>query len=343
MEGMMMEFGRLGRLLLIGAAVVIVVAGMRAFAEPLSAFLLAALIAVLCAPLRNSLMRRGWSQGASLALVLALVIGIGVALVVFVGVSANQLIRALPRYEAQVQVLEGQITTQIEALGLREQATEAIETFDPTSLFPLASGVLGAVGNSLGNVLLVFLILVYMLVDAPNIPRRLRAALPEDSRWLDKAALFFGSVQRYMILRTVFGAVIAFVQTVVMLIIGVDFAVQWGVLSVITNYIPNIGFVLGVIPPVAVTLLEKGLLMAGVLLVLYSVINNVIESLIAPRFMAEDLGISSLSIFLSLIFWTWVLGPAGALLAVPMSLAVKIMLLDGEAELKGVVAVVSEK
>jgi predicted PurR-regulated permease PerM len=89
--------------------------------------------------------------------------------------------------------------------------------------------------------------------------------------------------------------------------------------------------------------LEKGLLMAGVLLVLYSVINNVIESLIAPRFMAEDLGISSLSIFLSLIFWTWVLGAAGALLAVPMSLAVKILLLDGEAELKGVVAVVSEK
>ncbi len=336
-------FSRPARLLMVTASVIVVVAGMRAFAEPLSAFFLAALIAMLCAPLRNGLMRRGMSQGTSLAVILLLILGIGAALVVFVGVSANQLIRALPRYEAQVQSLEEGVTTQIESLGLSEQATEAIETFDPTSLFPFVSGILGAVGNSLGNVLLVFLILVYMLLDAPNIPARLRAVLPEDSRWLDKAALFIGSVQRYMILRTVFGVIIAVVQTVVMLIIGVDFAVQWGVLSVITNYIPNIGFVLGVIPPVVVTLLEKGPLMAVVLLVLYSVINNVIESFIAPRFMAEDLGITSLFIFLSLIFWTWVLGASGALLAVPLTLLVKIMLLDGEDDAKGLVALVSEK
>jgi len=192
-------------------------------------------------------------------------------------------------------------------------------------------------------VLLIFLILVYMLIDGPNIPARLRAVLPPDSRWLEKAELFIGSVQRYMILRTVFGVIIAILQTILMLIIGVDFAVQWGVLSVITNYIPNIGFVLGVIPPVAVTLLEKGLLMAVVLLVLYSVINNVIESFVAPRFMADDLGINSLFIFLSLIFWTWVLGAAGALLAVPLTLLVKIMLLDGEEETKALVAVISEK
>jgi predicted PurR-regulated permease PerM len=182
-----------------------------------------------------------------------------------------------------------------------------------------------------------------MLVDAPNIPGRLRAVLEPQSRWLERAGLFISSVQRYMILRTVFGVIIATVQTVVMLIIGVDFAVQWGVLSVITNYIPNIGFVLGVIPPVVVTLLEKGPLMAVVLLVLYSVINNVIESFIAPRFMAEDLGISGLAIFVSLIFWTWVMGPAGALLAVPLTLGVKILLLDGDEGAKGIVAVMSEK
>jgi predicted PurR-regulated permease PerM len=336
-------FSRPARLLLIVAALVVVVAGMRAFAEPLSAFLLAALIAMLCAPLRTWLMKRGVSSGLSLALILLLIVGIGAGLVVFVGVSVNQIIRALPRYEAQVQGLEAQITTQIEAFGLEAQATEAIETFDPTSLFPVVSSILSAVGNSLGSVLLVFLILIYMLIDGPNIPRRLRAVLPPDSRWLEKAEVFIGSVQRYMILRTVFGGIIAIVQTVLMLIIGVDFAAQWGVLSFITNYIPNIGFVLGVIPPVAVTLLEKGPLMAVVLLVLYSVINNVFESFVAPRFMAEDLGITSLFIFLSLIFWTWVLGAAGALLAVPLTLLVKIMLLDGEEETKALVAVISER
>ncbi|MDX2138494.1 MAG: AI-2E family transporter [Chloroflexota bacterium] len=336
-------FSRLARLLLLTAAIVVVVAGLRAFAEPLSAFFLAALIAMVVAPLRNYLMQRGMSQGASLAVVLVLILAVGALLVLFVGVSTNQLIRKLPDYEQQVQSLEAGITTQIERFGLSEQTTEALEAFDLQSLFPIASSILSAVGNSLGNLLLVFLILVYMLLDAPNLPRRLRAVLPPGSRWLEKAGLFINSVQRYMILRTVFGAVIAIIQTIVMLIIGVDFAVQWGVLSLITNYIPNIGFVLGVIPPVAVTLLEKGPLLAVVLLVVYSVVNNIIESFVAPRFMADDLGITSLFIFLSLIFWTWVLGAAGALLAVPLTLLVKIMLLDGEEGTEGVVAVISEK
>jgi predicted PurR-regulated permease PerM len=331
------------RLLFIGTAIVVVVAGMRAFAEPLSAFLLAALIAILCAPLRRWLVGRGVSQGLSLALILLLIISIGVALAAFIAISTNQLIRALPRYQAQVQSLEVEITNQIEALGLQQQTADAIESFDLSSLFPVVSSILGAVSNSLGNLLLVFLILIYMLLDAPNIPGRLRAALPEDSRWLDKATLFLISVQRYMILRTIFGAIIAIIQTILMLIIGVDFALQWGVLSFVTNYIPNIGFVLGVIPPVVVTLLEKGPLMAVILLVLYSAINNGIESFIAPRFMAEDLGITSLSIFLSLIFWTWVLGPSGALLAVPLTLLVKIMLLDGEEETKALNALISER
>jgi predicted PurR-regulated permease PerM len=193
-----------------------------------------------------------------------------------------------------------------------------------------------------GNVLLVFLMLFYMLVDAPNIPGRLRAVLPPDSQWLAKADRFIDSVQRYMLLRTVFGVVIAAIQTVAMLLMGVDFAVAWGVLAVITNYIPNVGFVLGLIPPVAVTLLEKGPVMALVLVVVYSVINNVIENFVAPRFMGEELGISTLFIFLSLIFWTWVLGASGALLAVPLTLAVKILLLDGDEGARGVAALMSD-
>lgn len=336
------NLSRTPRILLILAAIVIVVAGLRAFAEPLSAFLLAALIAILCAPLQRWLRGRGLSQGASLAIVLAVILLVGVLLVVFTTVSANQLIRRLPEYEAQIDQLQATTEAELERLGLFEQAVTALETFDLQSLIPLASSILRAILDSFGNVLLIFLFLVYMLLDAPNIPTRLRAVLGEDSPWLIKANEFVYSVQRYMILKTVFGVIIAAIQTVMMILIGVDFALQWGVLAVIANYIPNIGFVIGLVPPVAVTLLEKGVLTAVFLVVAYSVINNVIENFVAPRFMSEELGISSLFIFISLIFWTWVLGASGALLAVPLTLFVKIMLLDGEEGARGLLALVSE-
>lgn len=338
-----LDNSRITRLLLVTACLVVVIAGLRAFAEPLSAFFLAALIAICVAPLRAYLLKRGLPRGLALALVLVIVIAVGAALVTFIGVSANQLIRKLPDYEQQIQGLQANVLGQIERFGLSEEATLAIETFDVRSLIPLATNILSAIGDSLGNVLLIFLFLFYMLMDAPNIPGRLRAVLPADSRWLEKATEFIFSVQRYMILRTVFGVIIAILQTVVMLVMGVDFAVQWGVLAVITNYIPNVGFILGLIPPLAVTLLEHGPVAAVALLVIYSVINTIFENFVAPRFMAEDLGITSLFIFLSLIFWTWVLGASGALLAVPLTLLVQIMLLKGEEGIKPLNALISEK
>jgi predicted PurR-regulated permease PerM len=304
---------------------------------------LAALIAMLCAPLRTYLMtKRRLSPSISLTVVVALIIGIVILLVSFIITSTNQLIRRLPTYQEQVLRLEATVTSELTRLGLFEQTVEAIESFDVQSLFPVVGGTLRAIGDSLGNVLLIVLILLYMLIDAPNLPSRLKHVLDPQSPWLDKSAAFVTAVQRYMILRTVFGVIIAVIQTVLMLIMGVDFALQWGVLSVITNYIPNIGFVLGLIPPVAVTLLEQGPVPALVLLVLYSVINNIVENFVAPRFMAEDLGISSLFIFISLIFWTWVLGAAGALLAVPLTLLVKIMLLEGEEGAKTLLALIRE-
>ncbi len=338
----MPDYSRTTRLLLICASIVIVVAGMRAIADTLNALFMAALIAILCTPIQSRLRARGWSQGLSLAVVLALIVGIGIVLVAFIGISTNQVIRKLPDYQQRIQQLETSTWNELDKLGLSEQTVTALESVNLQSLIPFASTVLRAVLDSLGNILLVFLILFYMLMDAPNIPKRLRAVLGEDSHWLVKARLFTLSVQRYMILKTVFGVGIAAIQTVVMLLMGVDFAIQWGVLAVITNYIPNVGFILGLIPPVVVTVLEKGPVMALILIVVYSLINNVIENFVSPKFVGEELGISALFIFLSLIFWTWVLGAAGAILAVPLTLLVKIMLLDADEAARGLVALISE-
>lgn len=336
------SFPQTARLLVISACVVLVVAGMRAISDMLSAFFMAVLVAILCIPIQSRLRARGVSPGLSLVLVWVLIIGIGALLIAFIGISSNQVIRKLPDYEVRLQQLETSTWTELDRLGLSEQTITAIESFDLQSLIPFVSSVLRAILDSLGNILLVALILLYLLMDAPYLPKRLRLALGEDSQWLTRAKLFINGVQRYMLLRTVFGILIAAIQTAVMLLMGVDFAVQWGVLAVITNYIPNVGFIIGLIPPVAVTLLEKGPAMAIFLIVIYSVVNNVIENFVAPKFVGEELGISALFIFLSLIFWTWVLGAAGALLAVPLTLLIKIMVLDANPGVRVLAALISE-
>ncbi len=330
------------RLLLITASIVIVVAGMRAFSDTLNAVFMAALIAILCTPIQKRLRARGMSSGLALTLTLVLIIGIGILFVAFIGISTNQVIRKLPDYQVRIQQLEQSTWSELDRLGVSDQTVTALESINLQSLIPFASSVLRGTFDSLGNILLIFLLLFYMLMDAPKIPMRMRAVLGADSHWLVKANLFVVSVQRYMILKTVFGIGIALIQTIFMLLMGVDFAVQWGVLAVITNYIPNVGFVLGLIPPVVVTLLEKGPVMAIVLIVVYSLINNIIENFVAPKFVGEELGISALFIFLSLIFWTWVLGAAGALLAVPLTVFVKIMLLDTNEGARGMVAFISD-
>ena len=141
------DSSRLTRLLLTGAALIIVIAGLRAASELLTTFFMAALIAMLCVPVQNRLRKRGWSQGASVGLVAGLIILIGALLGLFVAVSTNQVIRKLPDYQAQFQQLEATTWTELDKLGLSEEVQNGLESFNIQSLFPFASSVLrGTVG-----------------------------------------------------------------------------------------------------------------------------------------------------------------------------------------------------
>jgi predicted PurR-regulated permease PerM len=130
------------------------------------------------------------------------------------------------------------------------------------------------------------------------------------------------------VVTTVFGLIVAIIDVVALLIIGVPLALTWGVLALVTNYIPNIGFILGLIPPTLIALLEDGWGAAIAVIASYSAVNVVIQTLIQPRFTGDAVGITSTVAFLSLIIWAFILGPLGALLAVPATLLVKSLLVD---------------
>ena len=127
-------------------------------------------------------------------------------------------------------------------------------------------------------------------------------------------------------INALFGLGAAILNTIVLLSLGVDFAFLWGVLSFLLSFVPNIGFIIALVPPTVLALIEFGFTRAAIVLGGYILINFVSDNVIKPKFVGETIGLSPLVVVISLFFWAWLLGPLGALVAVPLSIAVKFVL-----------------
>lgn len=319
------------RTLLITASAVVVLAGVRAISGIASAFLLAVLIATLCVPMQDWFVRRGIRRGIAflLTFLISLLVGLGAAL--FIGLSILQVIGELPRYQEQLQGMFDNVQTQLAPFGVTIESVTQTTTQYTEEIIQVSLSVLRSVFSALSVILLMYLFLFYMLMEGNSIGERLHQAFGASDSFVVKSTKFIRDSRRYLILRTFVGLGIAALQTVVMLLMGVDFALLWGFLSFICNYIPNIGFIIGVIPPATLLFLEQGLVPTVIFVAIYSVANNVIENFVAPKFIGVEINLSPLSISVSLIFWTFILGPLGAILALPVTLFVKGVLLEADA------------
>ena len=140
--------------------------------------------------------------------------------------------------------------------------------------------------------------------------------------------------RQYLLVTTVFGLIVAVLDTVALSILGIPLAVTWGLLSFITNYIPNIGFIIGVVPPALLGLLTGGPQLMVIVIVVYCALNFVVQSIIQPRFIGDAVGLSVTVTFVVLFFWAWLLGPLGAILAIPLTLLAKALLVDIDPQAK---------
>lgn len=248
------------------------------------------------------------------------------------GVAIVQLVDTLPAYTAKFQAIWASIQDLLARFGV-DQSTlvnQVSQTMDTNKIVTVAQGLLAQI-TSFGSILSIMaLTVIFLMFDMSRIEVRAQALTVLKPGIARALADFAGAVRSYWLVSTVFGLIVAFFDVIALGFLGVPMAVTWGVLSFITNYIPNIGFFLGVIPPALLALVDSGPWTALWVLVAYAVLNFVIQSLIQPKFTGDAVGLNTTTTFLSLLFWSQVIGALGTILAVPLTLFVKCVLIESD-------------
>jgi len=314
------------KILLTVAAFVIVVAGMSAAKVILVPFLLAAFIAIISAPPLFWLQRKGLPTWLALIIVIIGVLFIGLLVAYLVGSSVKDFSRDLPVYEAKLKQQSALIVGWLEKLGLDVSGLALTKIFNPGAVMKLVAVLLNSLGNVLANGFLILMTVIFMLLEASSFPAKLRTVLSDPQSSLTRLDTFISNMKHYMAIKTLISFVTGIFITIWLTIIGVDYPLLWGLLAFALNYVPNIGSIIAAIPAVLLAIIQLGLIRALFAAVGYIVINMLMGSVIEPRFMGRGLGLSTLVVFLSLLFWGWILGPVGMLLSVPLTITAKIAL-----------------
>jgi len=316
-------------LLLTTACLVVLIAGVQAAAALLVPLLLAMFVASICLPPLHWLIGKHVPASLAVFLVALGLVLVGAMLTMFAGASVADFSKNLPLYQERLQGQPTALLHWLDEKGLHLSNQNILEQFNPSAAMGLAGKLLAGFGNVLANTFFIVLTVVFVLFEALAIPHKW-AAMGKDTDAKDNAseavAQFLKSVNQYLVIKTWISLATGVVVMVWLSVLGVDYPVLWGLLAFLFNYVPNIGSIIAAVPAVLLAFVQLGMDIALYAGAGYVVTNIVMGNVIEPRFMGKGVGLSTLVVFISLVFWGWLLGPVGMLLSVPLTMIVKLAL-----------------
>jgi predicted PurR-regulated permease PerM len=313
------------------AALVVTIVVLRELQSIVAPVFLALNLVIIVHPLQVHLIRMRVPRFVSAMVTVLVVLALLIAFFALTGWSIARLVILLPSYtEKMLEIVQG-AAAWLATMGLSPTFLEdQLAALDANSIASAAGAVFSNVSAVVGVLTSVVMAVFFVAMDSMSIDHRLRATAAVRPRFAQALTSFAQGVRRYWIVATIFGLIVAVLDVIALEIIGVPLALVWGVLAFLTNYIPNIGFVIGLVPPALLALVDQGWVAALWVVIAYSVLNFVIQSIIQPKFTGESVGVTPFISFLSLLFWYWVLGALGALLALPATLLLKAFLVDAD-------------
>jgi len=308
------------------AAFIIIIAGLKAASQIVVPIMLSVFIAIICAPAMASLRKKNVPTGLSIVLVVLFILaGVG-SLAILVGASLDSFSNELPNYKLRFAEETSNLIQTINGFGLHISYDQVKSYIDPSALMQMVANALRGIGGALTNLILVVMIVIFVLFEAVELPKKLSLALTDASQSLEHFESFIKSVNRYLVIKTLVSILTGVLITIWLWILGVDFPILWGVSAFLLNFVPNIGSIIAAVPAVLLAFVQLGSLSAGLTALGFVAVNLIVGNIIEPRYMGKGLGLSTLVVFLSLLLWGWVFGPVGMLLSIPLTIIVKLAL-----------------
>lgn len=306
------------------AGVAVLLALLRSASEIVVPFLLSLFIAILASSPVNRLRQRGVSRLGSVLTVITTLVVVALVLVLLLGRTATQFNEALPGY----QVLLGEFVNKVSAWlvdrGIDVEDAGILNALDPSIVLGFANGFVLGIGDALKSAMVILFLVLFMLVEASGFSRKMMTmANDPGGRKLQRIADIIQSINRYASGKALVSLATGVLIWIGLELVGLDFAPLWGFVAFLLNFVPNIGSLLAAVPAVLIAMLQLEPAMILMVVAIYVIVNTVIGSFLEPMLLGQRVGLSVLTVFLSLLFWGWMFGPVGMLLSVPLSMVVK--------------------
>lgn len=317
----------LSTVLLTLASLVVLIAGLQAAGQVLLPVLFAAFLAILCQPLVKLLMQWRVPRVLAVFAVVVLLTGALVGLTALLGDSVRRFTESIPQYQGRLDELVTSIEATLTAWGLPPPPVDAdMSLVDPGALLTALGQTLSAVLTVLSRLVIVVLTTAFILLEAAELDHKVRVVFGAESAVTRSLLEGSRTVQRYLAIKTVASLCTGALVGALNAALGLDFALLWGVVAFLFNFVPSIGSIVAALPAVLLALVQLGPVPAVVIAIGYAAVNVAIGNVIEPRVLGRRLGLSPLVVILSLFFWGFVWGPTGMLLSVPMTVVLKLLL-----------------
>ncbi len=314
------------KVLFVMTCLIVTLAGVKAASPILVPFLLSIFIAIITNPIVRKLVDLGVPRTLSVFSVLGILVIIGMFLAGIVGQSFNDFSKSMPIYQEKLSGEFTWLVSKLASFGVEVNAEQFAQYFDPGVAMSMVGNLLSGFGSVMANLFLIVLTVVFMLFEAPDVHKKVHIALHDPAMKLKHIDRFLDSVNSYLAIKALISLATGTAVALLLWALDVDYVLLWAVLAFLFNFIPNIGSIIAAVPAVLLAVVAQSPGVAGLVALGYVVINTVMGNVVEPKFMGRGLGLSTLVVFLSLIFWGWLLGTVGMLLSVPLTMIVKIAL-----------------
>ncbi|WJD50119.1 MULTISPECIES: AI-2E family transporter [unclassified Enterobacter] len=306
------------------AALVIILAGIHAAADIIVQLLMALFFAIVLNPLVTWFLRRGVKRPVAITIVVVVMMIVLTALFGVLAASFNEFITMLPKYNKELTRKVLQLQDMMPFLHLHMSPERMLQRMDSDKMMAFATLLMTGLSNAMASIVLLVMTVVFMLFEVRHLPYKLRFALNNPQIHIAGLHRALKGVSHYLALKTLISLWTGAIIWLGLMLLGVQFALMWGVLAFLLNYVPNIGSVISAIPPMIQAFLFNGFYEFMMVGILFLVVHMVLGNMVEPRMMGHRLGMSTMVVFLSLLIWGWLLGPVGMLLSVPLTSVCKI-------------------